>query len=80
MFDVFQTEEDDAEEDVFTKNVVLPALEKIKQKFGIKPLIIRLYPKDQTEEEDFYWWCYPSKINNYIIEFAKGAEIKFKDY
>ena len=77
LFDVFQTEEDKTE-DVFTNGVVVPAIEKIKQKFGIKPLIVRLYPKNQSAEEDFYWWCYPPQVNAYIIEYAKEHNLAFK--
>lgn len=78
LFDVFQTEEDETE-DVFTNEVVLPALEKIEQKFGIKLLVIRLYPKNQTKEEDFYWWCYPGDINYYLIEYAKKNNLNFRN-
>jgi hypothetical protein len=79
LFDVFQTEEDDSE-DVFTRNVVLPALEKIKQKFNVKPLVIRLYPSKQNAEEDFYWWCFPPNINDYIVKYANKHEFVFKNY
>jgi hypothetical protein len=78
VFDVFQLEEDHAE-DVFTRNIVFPALEKIEKNFGIKPLIIRLYPENQTDEEDFYWWCYPSDVNVSLIEYANNENIPFKD-
>ena len=77
IFDVFQTEEDKTE-DIFTNDIVLPALEKIKQKFKIKPLIVRLYPKNQNAEEDLYWWCYPPIINKYIIDYAKGHGLSLK--
>jgi hypothetical protein len=77
LFDVFQTEEDETE-DVFTNKVVLPALEKIEQIFGVKPLVIRLYPKNQTDEEDFYWWCYPPAANKRIIEYVKENQLNFK--
>jgi len=77
LFDVFQTVEDE-KEDVFTSNVVLPALEKIERKFGLKPLIVRLYPENQTDEEDFFWWCYPSGANRSIIKYAKDNELNLK--
>ncbi|MFA6159465.1 MAG: hypothetical protein WC678_00025 [Parcubacteria group bacterium] len=77
LFDVFQSEEDEAE-DVFTREIVLPTIEKIKQKFNIKPLIIRLYPSNQSTEEDFYWWCYPPVVNKYIIDYAEKHELPLK--
>lgn len=78
LFDVFQTDEDDEKEDVFTKNVVLPTIKKIKERFKINPLIVRLYPEDQNEEEDFYWWCYPPNINDFIVNYAKENNIVLK--
>lgn len=78
LFDVFQTEEDE-KEDVFTKNIVLPALEKIEEKFGKKPLIVRSYPSNQSAEEDFYWWSFPPDVNNYIIDYANKHNLNFKE-
>lgn len=77
LFDVFQTDEDESENS-FTAKVVLPAIEKIEQKFGVKPLFFRHYPQDQTDEEDFYWWCYPPEVNKWIVEYATSKKINFK--
>jgi len=77
LFDVFQTEEDETE-DAFTNGVVLPALEKINLNFGIKPLIVRLYPENQSSEENFYWWCYPQIVNKWIVEYAKTNSLTFR--
>jgi hypothetical protein len=77
LFDVFQTSEDESENS-FTNKVVLPAIQKIENKFGIKPLIFRQYPEDQTDEEDFYWWCYPPTVNKFIEGYAKENKINFK--
>ncbi len=62
----------------FANNIILPSIEKIYNKFGLKPLIIRQYPQNQSEAEDFYWWCYPPNINKFIINFAKNNKIDFK--
>ncbi|NTV40718.1 MAG: hypothetical protein HGA61_00365 [Candidatus Moranbacteria bacterium] len=67
----YYTEEDEREK-VFVRNIVLPNIEKIYNKYGIKPLIIKLYPEKQTKEEDFYWWSYPSNMNDYIMEYANA--------
>jgi len=77
LFDVFQMEEDESENS-FTAKVVLPAVQKIEKQFGLKPLFFRLYPKNQTDEEDFYWWCYPPAVNKKIIEYAKENQLNFK--
>ncbi|MDP1884519.1 MAG: hypothetical protein Q8L10_04065 [Candidatus Moranbacteria bacterium] len=65
-------------EDEFTHEVVYPAIKKIEEDFGVKPLIVRLYPENQTDEEDFYWWSYPPYINNYIVDYAKKNNMNFK--
>jgi hypothetical protein len=80
LFDVFQTEEDEGE-NRFTSEVVLPAIQKVQDKFGLKPLIFRMYPKNQTKEEDFFWWCCPPGVNGYIIDWARknGLEVKTKE-
>lgn len=80
LFETFSTEEREGREAEFISKVVLPALEKIEQKFGLKPLIFRHYPENQTDEEDFFWWCYPTHVNSYIIEYAKEKKFKFKSY
>jgi hypothetical protein len=78
LFDVFQTEEDEGE-NRFTSEVVLPAIQKVQDKFGLKPLIFRMYPKNQTKEEDFFWWCYPPGVNGYIIDWARKNGLDFKE-
>jgi len=78
LFETFSTEEREGEEVGFTSKIVLPAIEKIEQKFGLKPLFFRRYPKNQTDEEDFYWWCYPPAVNKWIVEYAKNNKINFK--
>lgn len=77
LFENFQISEDERE-DVFTNSIIMPTIKRITRKFGLKPLIIRLYPKQQTEEEDFYWWCYPPSINNYIVNYAKKNNFSFR--
>lgn len=44
----------------FTKNVALPAIERIMNLTGVKPLIVPLEPVDM--ESDDYWYSYDSKI------------------
>jgi hypothetical protein len=78
LFETFATEKREGEEIGFTEKVVLPAFKKIKEKFGYQPLIVRIYPEDQSDEEDFYWWCYPPDVNEYLINYAKDNNLQFK--
>ena len=77
LFETF-FDEGISSEDKFTNEVIYPVIEKIKKKFGINPLIVRSYPANQENEEDFYWWSYPPIMNNYIIEYAKKNNLKLK--
>ena len=62
----FETLEGDEYENTFTKEVIIPTIVKIKEKFGLEPIIVKLYPTDQTPLEDYYWFSYPPFINDYI--------------
>lgn len=63
----------------FTNNVVVGSLEKIKEMFGVYPIIVRLYPEDQTSTEDFFWWSYNKNINDKLIKFSLENKCKIKD-
>ena len=73
----YYTEEEEHEK-IFVENVFMPNLEKIYQNYGLKPLIVKLYPENQDEEEDFYWWSYPLSINNRILDYAKKNQLSLK--
>lgn len=77
LFDNFQTTAD-PKEAPFTHNVVLPALQRIEEKFGLRPLVVRLYPEHQTPEEDFYWWSYPPQINEHLVNYAKVHKLPMR--
>ncbi|MEW6740926.1 MAG: hypothetical protein AB1325_13610 [Nitrospirota bacterium] len=64
--------------DSFTNDIVLPNIERIKKEFGVSPIIVRLYPDEQTDEEDFYWWSYPPSVNGRIIKYAEEKNLKFR--
>lgn len=79
LFEVFQLEEGaDEKESFFSREIILPAIKIIHDKFGAEPLIVRIYPENQTKDEDFYWWSYPCFINSYLIKFAKDNNFLFK--
>jgi len=42
-------------EGIFTKEVVLPAIEAVEKMTGFKPLIVPLVPFDIEEDESWYW-------------------------
>lgn len=63
----------------FTHDVVMPAIHKLEQRYGLKPLIVGLYPESQDEAEDFYWWCYPPHVNDYIIKYAETHSLPLRD-
>jgi len=69
---------DDEKDNKFFYDVVLPNITKIREKYGISPILVKHYPDDQTDEEDFYWWAYPPTINNHIIDLAKENELKLR--
>ena len=56
----------DEKEDWFTKNIVLPALLKIEEEIGVKPLIVNVQP---TQIEGQPFWTYHSDDS---IEYVKN--------
>lgn len=62
----------------FLNEVVEPAIERIERRYGLKPLVVRQYPTEQTEDEDFYWWAYPAELNACILEYAQGNGLRIK--
>lgn len=64
MFETFVTDEATNKgqrktEHWFTDEVVRPNFERVTRDFGLRPMIVRSFPDDQTDDEDFYWWSYP---------------------
>lgn len=78
LFESFISDDEDEKECVFTKTVVLPAIEIIRQKFNLDPIIIKMYPDNQTEAEDLYWWNYPPYISEKILDYAKDNSLNLK--
>lgn len=77
LFETFIIDPEDSEGE-FTRSVILPALQRIYENFGVQPLIIQQYPDIQTKEEDFYWWCYPNRVNDYLIKYSLDRGLDFK--
>jgi hypothetical protein len=51
-------------ESAFTKSIIVPAFEKIKNQYGVNPLIVRLLP--ENEEMRQFWDSYPKKIKKHL--------------
>jgi hypothetical protein len=73
-------EGEDARHDEFTNSVIYPNLERIQSEYGLKPLIVQLYPPDQTPEEDFYWFSYPPHVNDYLVKWALENNLPLKPW
>ncbi|MCX5903886.1 MAG: hypothetical protein NTV89_10560 [Proteobacteria bacterium] len=61
LFENFSVDE---KEKHFSNEIILPAMKKVKEHFGVKPLIVPLVPEHETS--DRYWWCYPDYIEKEI--------------
>lgn len=51
-------------ESAFTKSIVVPAFKKLKDLYGVDPLIVRLAP--EKEETRQFWDAYPRKTKKHI--------------
>lgn len=67
LFENFLTE--DKEELKFTLEKVIPSFNKVKELYGVKPLIVPLEPLDH--EIDKYWWCFPQKEKKIVEDMLK---------
>jgi hypothetical protein len=76
LFETLSVEVDGA----FLESTALPALRNIEHEFGVRPLIVSLFPDagTQSAEEDFYWWSYPPDINRHLLDYARMHGLKIK--
>ena len=51
-------------ESAFSKTIVLPTFEKLKNLYGVAPLIVRLLPENGEMRQ--FWDSYPRKIGKYL--------------
>jgi hypothetical protein len=76
---LFETYDLDTEyESKFTKEVVLPAFNNVKSRYGLSPMIVNLYPSNQTQQEDFYWWSYGPRLSRYILALAQQHNLPIR--
>lgn len=64
LFENFLLDNNNDSNGKFTKNIVLPAIEKVMNLTGIKPLIVPITPIDI--EKDNFWISYDNKIKTLI--------------
>jgi len=78
LFESYVTDGSDEREVAFTRDVVIPTIDRLEEEYGFRPLIMRAFPENQEDHEDFYWWSYPPHVNSYILKFAEenGLEIQ----
>jgi hypothetical protein len=67
---------DEGDEGNFTRDIVWPAIQKVTGHFGLKPLIVRLLPKES--EADPYWCWYPGHLEAEVKALLAGGEVIVK--
>jgi hypothetical protein len=50
--------------EAFTQDVFLPAFREVVARYGVRPLIVPLAPRDW--EDDIYWWCHPGYLSAFL--------------
>jgi hypothetical protein len=55
------------EEEGFTRNLIVPILKSVSEKYGVKPLIWH-YLEDTPENMNYYWECYPKHAGDLLKE------------
>ncbi len=84
LFETFVTDDEPVNrrqrktEHWFTDEVVRPNFERVTRDFGLRPMVVRSFPGDQTDDEDFYWWSYPPIINDYLVDYARRNQLSLK--
>ncbi|MDO8659917.1 MAG: hypothetical protein Q7K54_04970 [Candidatus Parcubacteria bacterium] len=79
LFENFETDPK-THEYKFTEEVALPVINFLEKKFGFRPIIVKLYPDNQNNDEDFFWWCYNRNINNFLIDYVNKNNCVVKEF
>lgn len=64
-------------EAAFTDEVIRPALARVREDYGLDPLIVRAYPEDQSADEDFFWWSHSNRVNRFLLDHARKHGLAF---
>lgn len=62
LAEIFLTQQPD--EECFTCDAVIPAFKKVKNTYGLKPLILNYLP--DKEQDRHYWDCYPNNTDEFL--------------
>ena len=57
----------------FTRDIAWPAIRKVTDHFGLKPLIVRLLPEES--EADPYWCWYPGHLEEEVRRLMAGGAV-----
>jgi len=69
LFENFFITSNDEYENQFTKECILPVMERIKTKYNLDPIIIKIFPEAKSKKDEIYWWSFPENINNYLLKY-----------
>jgi hypothetical protein len=70
---MFENFLDEGDEGKFTRKIVRPAIRKVTEHFGLKPLIVRLRPEES--EADPYWCWYPGHLEAEVKKLMEGSSV-----
>lgn len=70
LFENFLLEGDEGK---FTREIAWPAIRKVTDHFGLKPLIVRLRPEES--EADPYWCWYPGHLEAEVRRLMTGGVV-----
>jgi len=59
---LFENYLENKNEKEFTNNLVIPTFKKVYEIFGLKPLVVKIYPP--KNENDLFWRHYPKEVEN----------------
>lgn len=69
---MFENFLDEGNEGKFTREIVRPAIRRVTEHFGLKPLIVRLRPEESEAEP--YWCWYPGHLEAEVKALLAGGE------
>jgi hypothetical protein len=68
IFEDFLVDETECQ---FTREVVLPAFDEVTERFGLRPLIVRIASVGQEESPDWLW--YPGRLQAFVQDCRRNC-------
>jgi hypothetical protein len=78
LFEKFETDPK-SRELKFTREVVMPSINFLKEKFGVGPIVVNLYSNDSTGAEDSFWGCFNRNINDFLVDYVNKNNCVVKE-